>query len=158
MASTKEDLQRMLDAVAAFFRRWRLEVNLSKIKVMAFGTREIRSVQVRWGGELVEEVDEYKYLGLVLERTGKWKKEKEQMLRKARMAAGVAWGLLVRIGNMTVKGMDGMWKALIRPHLEYGAEVMNSHQDFVWEEAEKVMRANGSYSKHRDVSTAAGNL
>ncbi len=68
--------------MAAFFNRWRLEVNLTKTKVMAFGVRGNGSVQVRWGGVLVEEVDEYKYLGLLLERTGKWKKEKEKMLRR----------------------------------------------------------------------------
>ena len=44
---------------------------------------------------------------------------------------------------MTVKGMDNMWKALIRPHLEYGAEVTNTQGDFLWEDAELIMRANG---------------
>jgi len=42
-------------------------------KVMAFGVRALGSVQVRWGGATVEEVDEYKYLGLMLEKSGKWK-------------------------------------------------------------------------------------
>ena len=64
------------------------------------------------------------------------------MLRKARMAAGMVWGMVVRMGNMTVKGSDGLWKALIRPHLEYGVKVMSSHQDYLWEDAEKLMRAN----------------
>jgi hypothetical protein len=101
------------------------------------------TVHVQWGGVALEEVEEYKYLGLLLEKSGRWKKEKEKMLCKARMAGCMAWAMVVRVGNMTVKGMDGMWKALIRPHLEYGAEVMNSHQDYLWEDAEKLMRANG---------------
>jgi hypothetical protein len=33
----ESDLQKMLNAVAAFFKRWRLEANLSKTKVMAYG-------------------------------------------------------------------------------------------------------------------------
>ena len=44
---------------------------------------------------------------------------------------------------MSVKGMSNIWTALIRPHLEYGAEILNSHTDFVWEEAEKVARKVG---------------
>jgi hypothetical protein len=36
-----------------------------------------------------------------------------------------------------------MWTALIRPHLEYGAEVINNHNDFVWEEAELLARKGG---------------
>ena len=142
LADSQEDLQKMLDAVAGFFKRWRLEVNLSKTKLMAFGVRALGSMQVRWNGTLVEEVAEYKYLGLMLEKNG-WKKEKEKMLRKAYMAAGMVSGMALRIGNMTVKGMDSLWKALVRPHLEYGAEVMNTCSDFKWEEAEVLMRANG---------------
>ena len=57
LANSQADLQKLLDAVAAFFNRWRLEVNLTKTKVMAFGVRGNGSVQVRWGGVLVEEVD-----------------------------------------------------------------------------------------------------
>ena len=44
---------------------------------------------------------------------------------------------------MTVKGMTSMWTALIRPHLEYGAEVLDSHNAHVWEEAEKLARKIG---------------
>ena len=92
VADSQEDLQKMLDVVGGFFKRWRLEVNLSKTKVMAFGVRALGSMQVRWKGKMVEEVAEYKYLGLLLEKSG-WKKEKEKMLRKARMAAGMVWGM-----------------------------------------------------------------
>ena len=44
---------------------------------------------------------------------------------------------------MSVRGATSMWTALIRPHLEYGAEVINNHNDFVWEEAELLARKVG---------------
>ena len=44
LANLQEDLQKLLDAAAAFFKRWRLEVNLRKTKVMAFGARGKGSV------------------------------------------------------------------------------------------------------------------
>ena len=44
---------------------------------------------------------------------------------------------------MSVRGATSMWTALIRPHLEYGAEVINNHNDFVWEEAELMARKVG---------------
>ena len=96
-----------------------------------------------WKGEELEEVAEYKYLGMLVEKGGRWKKTKEKMLRKARRAAALAWNMAVRGGDMSVKGMSNIWTALIRPHLEYGAEILNSHTDFVWEEAEKVARKVG---------------
>jgi len=82
LAKSQEDLQKLLDAVAAFFRRWRLEVNLSKTKVMAFGVRALGSVQVRWGRALVEEVDEYRYLGLLLEKASGRKKRRRCCARR----------------------------------------------------------------------------
>ena len=85
-------------------------------------------------------MEEYKYLGMLVEKGGAWKKNKDRMLRKARRAAALAWNMAVRMGDMSVKGMTSMWNALVRPHLEYGAEVLNSHNDFVWEEAEKLAR------------------
>ena len=83
-------------------------------------------------------MEEYKYLGMLVEKGGSSRKNKDKMLRKARRAAVLAWNMPVRM--MSVKGMTSMWNALVRPHLEYGAEVLNSHNDFVWEEAEKLTR------------------
>ena len=50
--------------------------------------------------------------------------------------------MAVRMGDMSVKSMTSMWnmQQLVRPHLGYGAEVLNSHNDFVTEEAEKLAR------------------
>ena len=58
------------------------------------------------------------------------------MLRKAKRAAAMCW-------NLAVKGMTNMWTALIRPHLEYGAEVLSSNMHPVWQEAEQLARKVG---------------
>jgi len=142
MAESQEDLQKMMRAVERFCDRYRMEVNASKTKVMVVGTRAVDTLKIVWKGEFLEEVEEYKYLGVMVEKSG-WKKEKAKMIRKANRAAAMVWGLAVRGGNMTVKGMNNMWTALIRPHLEYAAEVLNSNRDFKWEEAERVMRRVG---------------
>jgi len=86
-------------------------------KVMVVGTRAVDTLKIVWKGEFLEEVEEYKYLGVMVEKSG-WKKEKAKMIRKANRAAAMVWGLAVRGGNMTVKGMNNMWTALIRPHLD----------------------------------------
>ena len=80
---------------------------------------------------------------ILVEKGGRWKKTKAKMLRKARRAAAMAWNMAVRAGDMSVKGMVNMWTALVRPHLEYGAEVLNAHGDSKWDEAEKLARKIG---------------
>ena len=128
LAESQEDLQKMMNAVHAFCKRWRLQVNMSKTKVMAFGSKGVANLDVRWGEEKIEEVEEYKYLGMWIEKRGSWKKEKELKLRKARRATALAWNMATRGGDMSVRGATSMWTALIRPHLEYGAEVINNHK------------------------------
>ena len=143
LANSVADLQRMMNAVEGFCRRWRLQVNMSKTKVVEFGSRGVGRANVTWKGEQLEEVTEYKYLGMLVVKGGRWKKTKEKMLRKAKRAAAMCWNLAVRAGNMSVKGMTNMWTALIRPHLEYGAEVLNSNMDPIWQEAEQLARKVG---------------
>ena len=49
LAESQEDLQKMMNAVHAFCKRWRLQVNMSKTKVMAFGSKGVQNLDVRWG-------------------------------------------------------------------------------------------------------------
>jgi len=143
LADSARELQKMMRAVEGFCERWRMQVNMSKTKVMKFGTRGVGTLKVMWKGKELEEVAEYKYLGMLVEKGGRWKKTKAKMLRKARRAAAMAWNMAVRAGDMSVKGMVNMWTALVRPHLEYGAEVLNAHGDSKWDEAEKLARKIG---------------
>ena len=65
LANSVEELQRMMKAVEGFCKRWRLQVNMSKTKVVEFGARGVGKAKVYWKGEELEEVDEYKYLGML---------------------------------------------------------------------------------------------
>ena len=64
LANSVEELQRMMKAVEGFCKRWRLQVNMGKTKVVEFGVRGVGKAEVYWKGEKLEEVEEYKYLGM----------------------------------------------------------------------------------------------
>ena len=51
LANSVADLQRMMSAVEGFCRRWRLQVNMSKTKVVEFGSRGVRKIFLTntWG-------------------------------------------------------------------------------------------------------------
>ena len=61
----------MMRAVEGFCERWRMQVNMSKTKVMKFGTRGVGTLKVLWKGKELEEVAEYKYLGMLVEKGGR---------------------------------------------------------------------------------------
>ena len=139
VAESERELQEMMCTVQKFCHEWRMELNRKKTKVVVFGTDGLAGTKIKWDDGEIEEVEEYKYLGLLFVKQG-WKKAKETMVRKAKRAMLLAGSMVVRGGNMSVKAQINMWNALIRPHLEYGAEVMNTERDFKWEEAEALQR------------------
>ena len=92
-------------------------------------------------GMMVPVVSDYRYLGvrLVGGRKGRWKVRREEMLAKARGAFWRAWGLGMAGGWLSASGARGLWQTLVRPVLEYGAEVDSGR----WEEAETLQRMAG---------------
>ena len=81
LAESEEDLQVLINQVASWCRRLRLKVNLKKTKVVVFGRKPGEEFAFRMGGESVEEVDQYRYLGIVLEDDWHWE-EAELLQRK----------------------------------------------------------------------------
>jgi hypothetical protein len=73
VAANKQDLQRMLD-VASYAKKWRFELNAKKSQVVVFGMRQPpRHVKWKLGENELEQVTQYKYLGIELTRTLQWK-------------------------------------------------------------------------------------
>ena len=92
------------------------------------------------GGEEIGETTSYKYLGIDLRTDLNFKGMRERMIGKARKAMMAAWAMGMREGRLPVDDCDRVWKTLVRPMLEYGAEVWG---DVRWEEAERLQREMG---------------
>jgi len=95
------------------------------------------------GGGEISVVKEYKYLGLEMENSKKWKKYKERILKKAKKIIGyIKW---VNRGNifLSVKVLAKLWFGLERSTLQYGAEIWGGKKN--WEEAEKLQRKIARY-------------
>ena len=69
LSESEDDMQNMLDIVYEWCRKWRLEVNCSKTKVMHFRKKNLcRSQYVFYLGETPLNYDDhYKYLGVIFE-------------------------------------------------------------------------------------------
>jgi hypothetical protein len=136
MAECESDLQQMLEVVYNYSKRWRFELSETKTEVVVFGGR----VMEEWGGFKIGEkevkvVKGYRYLGIEVKENLSWGKVKEIMIKSARRAMSATWGLGIQSGCMSVEGGVRIWKTMVRPMMEYAAEVWG---DCVWGEAEKI--------------------
>jgi hypothetical protein len=131
-------LQEMLDVVKDYSKRYRFRFNKEKSNVMIFGKK--RKVEKFYLGESeLQIVNEYKYLGLIIDDLFTWKNHLCKILEKARKRTRALCGMGVREG-ISAKAMLRGWEVLVRPVLEYGAEIWGEK---VWKEGEVLQMEMG---------------
>ena len=82
-SNSKEDLQRTLNCFENYCDTWHLKVNISKTKIIIFSHRRpSTNIKFYFKGEEIEIVNEYKYLGIYLSRSGSFLQAKDILLIK----------------------------------------------------------------------------
>lgn len=129
VANSEDELQRMVDVVAGFLKRWRLKENLGKCGVMrifANDKQRPRSPgQLSFDGRPIPNVESYKYLGVHFNERVLWNTHVEKTIEKVEKAIHHHEHLL---RNKTLSGRARLqiWETIIRPVLEYGADIVNN--------------------------------
>ena len=137
IAESAGDLQRGMHLITYWSRKWQCIFNRSKSQVVVYGSRKEREVEWMLGGGKVDQVDSYKYLGLEIKGNLGWTIFKQMLIEKAKKIMRIAWAMGIRKGRLTARAACGVWKTLVRPILEYGAEIWGAGE---WEEAERLQR------------------
>jgi hypothetical protein len=138
VAESEEMLQKMLDVVYQYSRKYRFLFNQGKSNVMIFGRRSGRE-KFYLGKSELEIVNEYKYLGLIINKNFSWKSHLKKILDKGRKRTNALCGMGARDG-VSVKALLRGWEMLVRPVLEYGAEIWGEKS---WREGEVLQMEMG---------------
>ena len=103
-------------------KKWKLEVNIEKTKVMVFHSRKCKNDVFSYNGEILENVDEFKYLGVIFTRNGKFAKCKKRLYDQASKAM---FKLLqtAREQDLPLNVTLELFDKMISPILLYGSEV-----------------------------------
>ena len=125
MASNADDLQKLIDVVDKFCRRWHMNINLNKSEVMVVGEHEGGSPWHCWGKSL-KVVKFYKYLGVWITHDLKWDKHFEVTLKKANTRTE-SLAKLFNNSRVPARAKVLVWLAYVRPVLEYGGEVWHAN-------------------------------
>ena len=76
MADREEELKEMLKRFKKFLKETKLELSTEKTKIVVFDKRKNKRRQRKWkwGERELEEVDEIRYLGYILQKNGSYEK------------------------------------------------------------------------------------
>jgi hypothetical protein len=150
IANNEKELQNMIDIVVNYSHKWRFELNHKKTEIVIFGrkTTDYHFHLRAYNGVEMKElmvVPEYTYLGVIFKQNRSWNDFKSKAIGKARRCMAMTWGMGIHVGGLSAKAAINAWKALIRPVLEYGAEVIqySKNASGSWPEADQIQMQMG---------------
>ena len=118
----ERDLQCLLDVTHKFASKWNLEFNHKKSKVLVVGKRVDKSKKWVLGDKLIEEANEYKYLGVFFSRSLKFTYHIESYLKdNFRKKLNYMTRILAEHGSFNRFNFgDSLWMYVIRPSIAHG--------------------------------------
>ena len=132
-------LQQDLQALAEFSRTWLMEFTIKKCAILSITHKKQPSkYPYTIFGELLGRVDHHDYLGVTNSNDLSCNNHSQQVMRKSNQTLGLLRRTLAPC-NRDVK--TKAYESLVRPRLEYAAEVWNPHSTTIVDRLEQVQRA-----------------
>ena len=117
------NLQNALNAFENYCHTWKLVVNVPKTKILIFSKgRPNNQLRFYFDNCEIEIVNEYKYLGILLSRSGAFNKTKKYLAEQANKAL---FSLLRKTRNLdlTIDLQIELFNKTVKPILLYGCEI-----------------------------------
>ena len=121
-SNSESDFQYSLDIFETYCKDWKLNINVSKSKVIVFGNIRGRLPEFKISGHILEIVEEYKYLGIYLSKTGSFVAAKRHIAEQANKALYALLKKSKTLGLPSDLQLD-LFDKTVKPILLYGAEV-----------------------------------
>ena len=131
LSETKEGLQRQIDKLCEYCKKWKLNINSKKTKIMIFnrGNRLIKS-DFYVDNTIIDNVKTMKYLGFTITaKNCSFSKSLEDLSIKAYRAI-YALNTKIKISTLPTKLALKVFNTQIKPILLYGSEVWGPYTDF----------------------------
>ena len=127
ISTTQSGLQRLMDRLERFCEDRRLTVNIEKTKTLVFGARKRLKTPITLKGMPIEQVESFKYLGLIFHQNCSFKLAIDTLLASALKAT---FGLHRQCANLRTidpRLKCQLFDALVYPILSYGCEIWGSN-------------------------------
>ena len=129
LSETPDDLQNMLDSLANYTKKWDLTVNTSKTKVMIFrnGGRVRENETWVYNGEVLETVNEFNYLGMLMNFNGKFRQTQLKVAEQGRKALFSILNVC-KENYFNVETQLSVFDTYVSSVLNYASEIWGFHQ------------------------------
>ena len=124
-------LNQVLSRITDWSNKTNLRISLGKTKVMHFHrlknpSKITSDIPIQINGTTIEEVEQFKYLGIIFDPTLTWAKHIEYTTGKGRRALNSLKTLANRTYGADAIILKRLYLAIVRPIMEYGAPLIMS--------------------------------
>jgi len=137
-AAVEVILQDTLDKLQIWTKKLDMDLNISKTKVMLFADNNPGQVTIGIDGATIEQVDEFKYLGVMLDTRLRFEAHAEYACTKARKACAKVNRLIHGRKGLSVQLGVQLYKCLVRSHLEFAVPAWANLPDSSLKKLERV--------------------
>lgn len=127
LSESESGLQSSLKVLETYCKKWKLNVNLKKTKILVFCLPSQKRLFLvsRWvfGGQNLDRVEEYTYLGLTFHFNGNFKLAIKSLYNKALRAYHSLMSSISNAENVPIKVLLKLFSSLVVPIMLYGCEV-----------------------------------
>jgi hypothetical protein len=141
-----EGIQKSLDKLSEYCKKWQLSVNVKKTKAIIFQQQffPYNKSDFYLNGYKLEKVLKYRYLGNLIEASGKFHSTHIELSKKGSKVMFSMFKYLNPIENVSIKIYKKLFESLVKPILMYNSEIW--YMDFYGKLLKGQLRANKSNS------------
>ena len=142
IAEDEAQLSELMDAIHRYSRLWRFDINHGKCGLMRFlpSGSALPTSELRIGDRVIQWVAQYKYLGVELHAGVPFRLFTARAEASASRAANAVSAMGMWSGKLPATLGDRVYKAMVRPLLEYCSEVWSIRS---WPAAETIQLSMG---------------
>ena len=139
LSDSPSTLQIMINSLHIYCLQWALKINLDKSKILVFRKSGRLPSNLRWnyGENIIEVVNDYKYLGVTLNFNLSFKKHLQSRLILAKNSINSSWLDCIHNQKITCSNKMKIFEAASQSILLYGAQVWGFMR---FDEVEKLLR------------------
>ena len=122
LSESPTGLQRSINSLSRYCRKWRLNINTKKTQTLIFNKKS-RNHSFTLNNEIVQNVKKYTYLGITFSHTGSFSEARKVLQMKAQKALWSLFGSFDKKNNRNIPILLKLFDSLIKPILLYGSEI-----------------------------------